>query len=261
MRKLVLLLILLSGVFASIYLVLPVNIMVRPLHPISVNPVGPGHEVFLKFERASASGFYWDDVKIINEIDSDWEAVPSSDHAYLYYSILVPKEKPSGEYTFEFEITDAQGMLNQEVAVVQVSVTHDPADLVSIGEYSQEFEFNAGEVSEPMFNIENKAMSRVTYMVTSTIDEIPSFEHVGNHNFTSLENKQISVPVQVEQEGVYTLRSMVWSEDNPTISKQVTTTLVVKPTLHSKLKSIGQGIPLIPITFAPFYALLGLLGL
>ncbi|MBN3037112.1 MAG: hypothetical protein JW834_01560 [Candidatus Diapherotrites archaeon] len=257
-----LLLLVFPAAFATVHLVTPVNTLITSdLNIVEISPVGPGHEIFLKFLRATDSGYYWDEASIVNRIDADWLSSTHSDYEYIYYSIVVPANKPSGEYTFEFEVRDREGLMESEIAVAKVFVTHDPADLIEVVPFDKEFEGFAAQENNASFRVRNKAMSRATYMTTTSLTNLPSLgADMREHHFEALEEREVVVPFSAPQEGGYELHALVWSEDNPTISLDTNTVVWVKPTIQSKLRSIGQGFPFVPITMAPFYALLGVLG-
>jgi hypothetical protein len=264
-KNLLLLLVMLAGAFASIQLVTPVNTVLEDLGTVTVSPVGPGQEVFLKFERRVSpcpTGYcgVWDSVRIINPTDPAFTTSTWSDHEYIYYSVKVPRAMPSGEYTFMFEVSDKEALMDSEVAVVKVFVTHDQTELVEIYDYPASFEGFAGETNYASFRIHNKALSKATYKVTSEMPGYQSYSTTITVDVGPAETKEARVPYNPNQEGFYTLKSRVWSEDNPTIDLRTSTEVKLKPTLNSKFKSIGAGLPLIPLTMAPFYALLGLLG-
>jgi len=262
MNKLLPFLLLLTVASASIHLVTPVNVNIDPLGEVKVSPVGPGHQVFLKFQKETEEKIFWDSLRIINQIDADWQTTTYSDHMYIYYLIDVPKNKPSGEYTFEFLVTDNEALMESEIAVVKVFVTHDQNDLVQVIPFEKDFEFFASTQNNAYFKIRNKALSRAKYQVTSRITNFPAYgSKTIEHQLEAGETKSIPVPFEVPEQGEYNLAVHVWSSDNPTISRDTQATVWVKPTLSSKLKSIGRGFPIIPLTMAPFYALLGLFGI
>jgi len=248
-------------VFASVHLITPVNINVKPLETIKISPVGPGHEVVLKFQRQTGENIFWDNIRVINQIDPDWKIVTYSDHDYLYCLIDVPKNKQSGEYTFEFLVSDNEALIEPEIAIVKLFVTYDQNDLIEVIPFGKEPEFFADTDNNATFKIKNKALSTARYAVTSEIVNFPSYgRKTLVHELKAGETKEINVPFKVPEEGRYILKVHIWSEDNPTISQDIHTVVWVKPTIRSKLRSIGRGFPLIPITMAPFYALLGLFG-
>ena len=260
MRKLLVLLLMVAAASATIQLVTPRHVSLESLDTVVISPVGPGHDIFLKFQR-KVGDYVWDSVRLINTIDTDWELSTYSDYQYIYYVIHVPPEKPSGRYTFQFEVRDNEGLKGPEIAVVQVVVTHNQDELIAVSQMPPKADGFAAETFSVPFDIRNKALSRVSYQVTSWVRELPSLgKKTLSHSFLSGETKSINVPVNVPEEGHYTLVAHVWSEDNPTIDKTVTTKLLVRPTFRSKLRSIGQGFPLVPLTMAPFYALLGVFG-
>jgi hypothetical protein len=264
-RSLLPLLLLLALASASIQLVVPVNTVLEDLGTVSVSPVGPGHEVFLKFERSVSpcpTGYcgVWDSVRIINDVAERFTTSTWSDDEFIYYSVKVPSTMPSGEYTFMFEVSDKEALMGSETAVVKVFVTHDQSELVGIVPYSGEFGGFAGETNYASFSIHNKALSKASYKVTSEMPGYQSYSTTITVDVGPAETKEARVPYSLDQEGFYTLKSRVWSEDNPTIDLRTSTEVKLKPTLSSKFKSIGAGLPLIPLTMAPFYALLGLLG-
>ena len=260
MKKFIALLLLLATVSATIHLVTPKNIVLESLEEVEISPVGPGHDVFLKFTRQTPD-YVWDNVRLINTVDPDWGLNTYSDHEYVYYIIGVPASKPSGKYTFQFEISDNEGLMEAEIAVVKIFVTHNQDDLIEVLPMLEESEFFADTDNSVQFTIRNKALSRVSYRVTSSYSNfLSSGEETLPHSFLSGQSKQVSVPVNLPEEGEYTLNARVWATDNPTIDQRVSTTLYIKPTISSKLKSIGKGFPLVPVTMAPFYALLGVFG-
>lgn len=262
MRRILAILLLVAMASATIQLVTPKHIALETYEEVVIAPVGPGHDVFLKFARKPPEAEYvWDAVKVINTIDADWETTTYNDYEYIYYIIHVPTAKASGRYTFQFQITDNEGLRDPEVAVAQIGVTHDQNELIRVYQMPERFDGFAGEEILVPFQIENKALSRVQYLVTSSVAEMPSLgKETFPHSFLSSETKTVYIPVTLEEEGDYTLNAHVWSADNPTISQDVSTALVVKPTFASKLRSIGKGFPLVPLTMAPFYAVLGVFG-
>ncbi len=255
----------LSMASAAIQLVTPVHMVIDDLDEVSINPVGPGHEVMLKFQRRVSpcpTGYcgVWDSVRLANIVDQTFKQSTWSDHMYIYYSIDVLPEMPSGEYTFMFEILDKEALMDSEIAVVKVFVTHDQSDLVELVPYKSSSEHFAGNMNHMTFQIRNKALSKAKYVVSSEIPGYPSYSDTLSVDVEPSETVDVDVPFYTDQEGFYLLKSRVWSEDNPTISLRTSTEVRLRPTLRSKLRSIGSGIPLVPITMAPFYALLGLLG-
>lgn len=243
-----------------IQLITPKHIAIESLDEVEISPVGPGHEVFLKFQR-KVGDYVWDKVRLVNVIDQDWQVSTYNDYEFIYYLIHVPASKASGRYTFQFEISDAEGLKDSEIAVVQLVVTHDQDELVAVMPMPDSVEGFAAEKFSVSFDVQNKALSRVNYKVSSFIKELPSLGTTTvAHSFLSGQTNKVYVPVLVPTEGEYTLIARLWSDDNPTINKTVTTKLAVKPTFRSKLLSIGQGFPLVPITMAPFYAVLGMFG-
>jgi hypothetical protein len=261
MKRLVALLLLLSTAVATIQLVTPVNIAIeKDVKSVDLRPVGPGHEVFLKFGRATG-GYAWDAVRVTNAIDPDWATATSSDQDFIYYSVRVPRDKPSGKYTFAFETIDREGLVTPEVAIVQAFVSHDPNDLLAVLPFETGKDYYADKDSAVAFKIQNKALSRARYKITSSIDNLPALgSKTQDVELDSLETKAVPVAFNILNEGEYTIRSRVWTEDNPRVDITVTTKVYVKPTITSKLKSIGRGFPLIPITMSPFYNLLGVFG-
>ncbi len=260
MKQLLVLLLLLSMSFATIQLVTPKHISIESLQEVEISPVGPGHEVFLKFQR-KVGDYVWDNVKLVNVVDPDWQTNTFNDYEYVYYSLRVPASKASGMYTFQFEIRDEQGLKDSEIAVVQVVVTHNQDELIQVFPMPKKVEGYAAEEFNVSFNLQNKALSRVNYTVTSSIKELPSLgETTLTHSFLSDQKNKVHVPVLLPEEGEYTLIAHVWDANNPTIDQTVESKLVVKPTFRSKLKSIGNGFPLVPLTMAPFYSVLGMFG-
>ena len=260
MKKLLALLIMVTMATATIQLVTPKHIALESLDEVVIAPVGPGHDVFLKFQRKTEN-YVWDEVNLINIVDPDWQLSSYNDYEYIYYIIHVPTAKASGKYTFQFEVRDKENLRDPEIAIAQVVVTYDQNELVKAYPMPERLEGFAAEELVAQFNIENKALSRVRYMVTSSVKELPSLESTtSTHSFLSGQTKEVIVPVTIPEEGEYTLISHLWSEDNPTIDQTVTSTLIIKPTFRSKLQSIGKGFPLVPLTMAPFYAFLGLFG-
>ena len=260
MRRLVALLVLIASVSATIQLVTPKHIALEPLGTLEISPVGPGHDIVLKFQR-KVGGYVWDSVRIINTIDPDWQTASYSDYKYIYYKIHVPPNKPSGRYTFQFEIRDNEGLEDPETAVAQVVVTHNQDELLEVLPMPASATGYAAENFSVGFKLHNKALSQASYEVTSWVKELPSLGNTTiTHRFMGGEASSVSVPVAIPEEGHYTLVAHVWSKDNPTISKTVSTHLLIRPTFRSKLRSIGEGFPLVPLTMAPFYALLGVFG-
>jgi len=260
MRRLLALLLLLSLSFATIQLVTPKHISLESLGEVEISPVGPGHEVFLKFQRKVGS-YVWDDVNLVNVVDADWQTNTYSDHEYVYYSIKVPPGKASGKYTFQFEIRDKEGLKDAEIAVAQVVVTHGQDELISTLPLPELADGFAGEEMLVPLEIENKALSRVNYKITYRISEQQGLgETTVTQSFLAGQTQTIHLPVTVPEEGDYTLVARVWSDDNPNINQAVSGRVFVKPTFQSKLRSIGKGFPLVPLTMAPFYAVLGIFG-
>ncbi|MFC2174448.1 hypothetical protein ACFLQ2_01095 [archaeon] len=260
MKRLLALLLLLSLSFATIQLVTPKHISLESLGEVEISPVGPGHEVFLKFQR-NVRDYVWDDVRLMNTVDLDWVTSTYSDYEYIYYSIKVPGSKASGKYTFQFEIRDKEGLRDSEIAVAQVVVTHGQDDLVKAHPLPELTEGFAGEEMRLEFDVENKALSRVNYKVTYWIKEQKGVgETTITQSFLAGQTKAVQFPAIVPEEGDYTLVARLWSEDNPNINQLVSGSLFVRPTFQSKLRSIGKGFPLVPLTMAPFYALLGVFG-
>ncbi|MCK4327964.1 MAG: hypothetical protein KAW41_05895 [Candidatus Diapherotrites archaeon] len=260
MKRLLAILLLLSVSFATIQLVTPKHIALRSLDEVEVSPVGPGHEVFLKFQR-KVSEYMWDEVRLVNTVDPDWELDSYSDYKYIYYSMGVPPSKASGKYTFQFEISDREGLKDSEVAIVQVVVTHGQDDLITVFEMPKKVEGFADREAPVSFDVENKALSRVNYKITYWVKEQQGLaKETITQSFLSGQTKAVTLPVVVPEEGEYTIMAKVWSEHNPNINKQVSTRMVLKPTFRSKLRSIGKGFPLVPLTMAPFYAVFGIFG-
>jgi len=260
MKRILALLLLLASCFATIQLVTPKHIALESLDQVEISPVGPGQEVFLKFERTVGS-YVWDDVKLINTVDPDWQLSTYKDYQYIYYSIRVPTSKASGRYTFQFEIRDNEGLKDPEIAVVQVVVTHDQDELIKIYPMPPSAEGFAAENIRIPFDIENKALAQTNYQVSASIKEMPGLGAMTiSHSFLAGQSNRVYAQINIPEEGDYTLMARIWSTENPTISQTITTRLTVKPTFRSKLLSIGHGFPLVPMTMAPFYALLGVFG-
>lgn len=261
MRKALLLIaLLLPSAFAFVKIVSPVDVAVKPLAEIAISPVGPGQEVVLQFQRETNESIYWDSVQIANKIDPDWITTNRSDSNYIYYSIKVPPNKPAGANPFRLKIIDREGLIRSEEAEIKLYVTRDPSDLIEVIGFEQDYNFYADEEGTALLAINNKALSLATYNITVSVTGAP--EAGGTYNVTvdPKETGYAEIPVKLKKEGLYTLNALVWSPDNPAIQEKAKAKIYVRPTLKSKFKNIGQGFPMIPITMAPFYAVLGVLG-
>ena len=260
MRKPIVLFVLLFAALCSakVQLISPVSSDFS--EPLVISPVGTGHEFVLQFERDSGHRYMWDDIKVVNKIDSDWNVTTSSDYGYLYANILVPKDKPSAVYTFVFELSKPS-VSDSETAEVKVYVTHDPSKLVLVEPFTGENKFDADTTGNVSLSVKHLAFSNARYTVRARIVDFPSYsEYVQTFKLSSNETQKIDLPFKLPQDGVYTLRADITSEANSDVDSSQSTKLIIKPTISSKLKSISEGFPLVPMTMAPFFALLGLFG-
>ena len=255
---LLVMLLMFSGAYGLIRLVSPVDVAFESLNGTYISPVGPGNEIALKFKRETSEGIYWDELKLLNKIEPGWKVSTSSDDKYLYYNITVPAGAKSGEYPFRLMIVDYEGLMRSEEAVVKLFVTNDPSKLVEVKPFSQKPAVFADEDGTVTLEITNKALSVAPYKVVWSIDGMPFLERTKTVKVWPNETVDVPLAFKIPTEGKYTLRALVLSPGNLKIHESERTTVFVKPTITSKLRSIGQGFPFIPMTMAPFYAVLGL---
>lgn len=254
------LVILLTNVSAVVELVSPVDVKVEPLAEVPIRPVGPGHEVVLKFQREVEKDIFMDSIELTSPVDDDWEINLSSDSEYLYYSIRVPPDKPAIMQPFKLTLMDSTGLKNVEEVEVKLYVTRNPDDLINITGFKENPSLYADEEGYATLHIINKALSVAEYQIDATVEGVSSAGGTYTTTLQPAENKQVKIPLKISTERVYTLNARIWSRDNPSINETVSTRVYVRPTFKSKFKNIGQGFPMIPLTLAPFYAVLGLLG-
>ncbi|MCD4739709.1 hypothetical protein K8R43_00800 [archaeon] len=259
MKKILLILMFIAGANAYVQMVSPVDMEVQPLDKVLIDPVGPGQEVVLKFERITSNLYSMDSVHLENEIDSDWQTRTSSDSEFLYFHIIVPPNKHAGVHPFLLTISNDEGLERVKGVEVKLAVTQDPADLIDIAGFEEEPNLYAEEQGQAILIVKNKAKSIAKYEIKTTIHGLPKQDSL-TIQLQPQETKRLSLPLKLSDERAYTLEANVLSKDNPSVNETSTTHVFVRPTLSSKFKNIGQGFPLIPLTMAPFYAVLGLLG-
>jgi hypothetical protein len=251
----------LSAASATVHLVSPLDATFDIYKAIDIKPVGPGHNLILKFDRTTEKDYYWDNVTIKNQIDADWGTSAKIDSRYLYFTIHVPKTKQAGKYTFVLQLYNKDALIYSDNIEIAVGVTHDQNDLIQVTPFEKDYEFFADRDYNVTFYIKNLALSEATYVMTARMPDFPLFEKmVVEHTIAPNAYQAIPIVINAPEEGYYQLQVIITSEENPNIYQQTSTTLIVKPTLSSKFKSISRGFPIIPITMSPFYSLLGLLG-
>lgn len=248
-----------STAFAFVKLVSPKDARIEPLTEVLISPVGPGQEITLQFERETDESIYWESIELVND-DPGWITHTDSDSQFLYYFIEVPPDEPAGVTPFWLKLSDKLGAINPNEVEVKISVTRNPDDLIEVIKFMDTPNLHAGEKGNATFKIRNKALSTATYYVEVYSNDIPEVNFAYNFSINPEEVKEVSVPVEFPSEGAYSLDAKVWSPDNSAIDEKVTTTAYVRPTIRSKLNGIGNGFPLIPLTMAPFYAVLGVIG-
>jgi hypothetical protein len=119
----------------------------------------------------------------------------------------------------------------------------------------------ADEQGYAFLKIKNKALSKARYAINTSFKVLPNAGETYEYSLDPSETLSAQIPLHFQSEGIYDMDVVVWTPDNSAIHENATTKVYVKPTLRSKLKNIGQGFPLIPLTMTPFYAVLGLLGI
>ncbi len=237
-----------------IHMVTPVNTYLEPLKPSLVSPVGPGYKVILAFDRDTKSGFVWDN--LVCTTNTTWALDYAKDHKFLYAFIYVPKDAREGDYTFSFTISDANGDHIQENAMVTLHVTRNPEDLAEI--FPMEDRTLTAGNDFVQFRLRNKALGEARYLVDYWVPGVGSWKK--EVVIPPGKEEVIRLNVTIPTEGYYTVYAKVLSQDTPIIRFEINKTFYVRPTIHSKISSIMEGIPVVPITLSPVYTLLGIIS-
>lgn len=259
-KILLLIMFLVSSGYSVTRLISPVDVAVESLNGTYISPVGPGNEVVLKFQRKTEEGIYWDKVQLLNKIDPDWNISSSVDPEYIYYIIKVPSKKQPGDYPFRLRLLDEEGLMRPEEALIKISVTNDPSKLIEVEPLKEKPVVFADEEGTVTLKIKNKALSVASYQVEWQVIGLPLSKKTVSIRIEPDKVKEAPLSFRIPSEGIYKLEVNVSTPDNPKIREMRKTQIFVKPTINSKLRSIGEGFPLIPLTMAPFYAVLGLFG-
>ncbi len=243
--------------FSSAYvlhLVIPVNVYLQPLKPTDVSPVGPGYTVVLAFDRNTDKGFIWDRIECTTK--TDWNITYGKDYKYLYALLKVPTNAEEGDYIFTFTVSDRNGDHVQEDSQVRVHVTRNPQDLVSVLPLEDRV-LVAGD-NKISFKINNKALGRASYKITYWI-EGSAKKYTKTVSIDPGKVADVSLDLPVPSEGFFTVNVVVDSMDTPIVHESLSHTYYARPTLKSKLESIANGFPVVPVPLVPVYTLLSLL--
>ncbi len=240
-----------TGFGYVLHLVTPVNVYLQPLVPSMVSPVGPGYKVILAFDRNTKEGFVWDN--LVCTTNTTWKIDYAKDHKFLYAFLHVPRDA-NGNYTFSFTISDVNGDHVQENSMVTIHVTRNPSDLVYISQFSNK-KLTAGN-DTVSFHIKNKALGEARYRVEYSVKGV--YGKMGKDVVIAPgADKVVSLPVRFSSEGFYEITAKINSEDTPIINDTISGEFYVRPTLYSKVSSIMNGFPVIPIPLSPVYTILG----
>ncbi len=254
MKKVFVLLLLLPFSMAYIlHMVTPVNTYVEPLKPVDVSPVGPGYRVVLAFDRNTPEDFVWDNLQLTE--GPNWTVTYAKDYRYIYAIIEVPVNASEGNYIFSFSVMDRNGDHVQEDSMVRIYVTSNPGDLVEIGDLEQKT-LSAGNNSASIM-IYNKAMGEARYRVLYSVEGFLK-EYSEDVIIDPNTKESVNLPLNIPNGGFYNVTVNVKSLDTPIIKKKVVMQYYVRPTMRSKLSSIKNAFPIVPINLVPFYSLLGL---
>gem|GEM_PF-6689052 len=254
MKKLIALLLLMPLSLAYvIHLVTPVNTYLEPLIPVEISPVGPGYRVVLAVDRNTPENFVWDNIDM--ETGPNWTVTYAKDYRYIYAIIEVPVDAEEGDYLLSFVVSDRNGDHVQEDSIVRITVTRNPNDLAEIGDLAST-SLVAGNDSIS-FTVYNKALGEARYRIFYSIEGI-SKEYSKDVIIDPNTTKSVEIPINIPNEGFYNITVRVESLDTPIINKTMSRQYYVRPTLRSKLSSIRNAFPIVPINLAPFYAILGL---
>lgn len=234
--------------------------LVNPAEETRIDPVGPGQEIILKFNRSAGKGVDWDTAQKNKGVD--WETNVTKTHEYLFYHLKTPKGVEAGSYTFQVSLIDEQGLKSPVNSVLKVYLTRNPEELINVSGLAEKTEVQAGKNSSLEISLKNKAKARANYTLLLSIPGFPSFdEKETSVEIPSESTVRKEISFNPPEKGRYEAVVKVRSEANPKVNTEVKKKIVVKPSLKSKLKNIGRGFPLAPMTLSPFYAVIGLFGI
>jgi hypothetical protein len=251
----------LSTSFAAVTLLSPTHTTAAD-GTIEITKLAPGHTLALKFNKwETDSEFAWESISLVSG-SPEWMTLFEDNGNYLYFTMEIPRSEEPGLHTFNIEFRNEHGLKASRQALVKVLLTQNEDALFQADHLQEDYVIDAGSEQRVGFSLKNKAAAATAFKVTPGVKKVWLKDDTSDLEFTLApeESKQVYFTVNVPEEGYVNVPIKVESLTNPGVSKDYETTLTVLPTFHSKFSMIARGFPLIPITMAPFYAVVGLQG-
>lgn len=241
-----------------------------------IGKVAPGQEMTLILGRKLNSGpFKWGEAQVVEEESSYYnvpkdkelnEIIPpgtiqekgldEEDQTYLALNLKAPEE--TGSYEFDIRLKSLFSFPATRKLSVQVKKDVYSFDV-------SEVTATAGEPSNIPATVKSDsiAVEKFTYIPTTLPEDWVTGEKGKEETQVKVragENKHFTLPIKINQEGIYQASYKVTDSQGRVAYKDLSTTIKVNPTLKSKLQGFKKGHSLTIPLLQPFYSLLSLLG-
>ena len=209
--------------------------------------LSPGQSVTLVFSRDSGTPYDWDNIKVLTSpgLRAEQYKTPSSFVVILH---AVSEENARVEIQFAEEFM----FRGTERIVFRLDVTRDA--------YKHSFEKEsvlAAEDSYYVFRVKSESLA--DDVILARIEGLPrAWAGAAQETIRSGQQIEVRIPVKATEEGRYPIRVRV--EYSSGLKEEFQRTLWVKPTMKSKMKSVGEGFVLVPGVLQPLYSIIGFIG-
>ncbi|MFH0986715.1 MAG: hypothetical protein V1911_01560 [Candidatus Micrarchaeota archaeon] len=221
---------------------------------IDFGTAAPGQSIVFVFSRNTGEEglIYWE--KAVVSTDIVRESTLSGNEIELLAKM---PENVRGEYYFNVTMEGVDiGTIVSEVFTGKIFIKEDVFDF-TIPEY---IESDAGADKEFTMTVKSSSIAPDTIFIKNMDGIASKWITMQEFEIGPLEQKQITVEVTPNEEGLYNAKFNIGRASGPYID-QFSSKIRVYPTLKSKLGAFDEGFSIIPAILEPFYALLGMLGL
>lgn len=242
----------------------PYNATIYNNATVYLGNVGPGQTFYVTVsaQTTNSAGVVinqgWNEL-LLSGVPNGWVAENSPLYSdYPSVKITPSPNAPNGTFTFELKAVNVGNYSKVGNLTFTAHVNVTPR-VFSLSAYPSMLDTGIGQPAEIHISINNTGVSDTPFVIS--VVGLPAWEVtqtvIAPHHTT----RQFSYEVYANESGVYQLALNVNSTATPLIHQQSNITLVVKPTLLSDYKAIGQGSLSFPVVYAPVYAVMYLIRL
>jgi len=266
MKKLLLLILLISIACANVYLISPLEKTVEEidhsdyelhityLRDAHLGKIGPGQALDLVFLRNADENFKWNGLEIL---ECSYECTTDTTEETITVSTQIPIGEPEGLKRVTLKFKNDLNLRTPEIVSFTFMITKES---LYVFEVPEDLEVIAGESQKVWFHLQSNSIS-TDELILGDFEGFPAaWSHSGTIQIKPDEKKALNFDITALDEGFYPIKFQLTSTSGAVLGQQEVT-LRVLPSLKSKFIIYSEGFAFIPALLQPFYSLLSWLSL